>query len=503
MASSSHTFQAPAAPGLELATIVGALRFTFVVDVGTTRVVRRNRLDTFDRRLHAAGLALEHRATASGEQLVLSRLDGALIVAAPVTNMRWPSLVDALPAGSVRDVIAPIIDIRALTMIEGETRNVRVLSLRNSDRKIVARLDLDEPDERDTGPATARVTMHVLRGYDQQGGSAIGLLTKLGLVQIERPEPELRTARATVRTRRSTPARELLITTLRNHLATMSNNVPGVIDDIDTEFLHDLRVAVRRTRAVLTLGRPSLPAVMRDRWEPVFKELGDRTTPVRDLDVYELNLPMMGGWLVAAGPDDLEPLARHLRQHRTAERRGLVRYLKSATFQQLLSEWGEVLAQLADPRGDQEHLTAGNLADRSIRRAFRRVSRGGAAITEDSPAQDLHALRKDCKSLRYALEAFSPVLATSRRKRGVSDLKGLQDVLGRFQDCEVERRALHGFAEDMMAAGAPAGAILAMGELIGHLDGEQDVARREFDEVFTHFARPSNQRMMRRLGGLE
>ena len=34
------------------------------------------------------------------------------------------------------------------------------------------------------------------------------------------------------------------------------------------------------------------------------------TTPVRDLDVYELGLPVMSGWLVAANTKDLEPFAR-------------------------------------------------------------------------------------------------------------------------------------------------------------------------------------------------
>ena len=62
------------------------------------------------------------------------------------------------------------------------------------------------------------------------------------------------------------------------------------------------------------------------------------------------------------------------------------------------------------------------------------------------------------------------------RKRAVADLKGLQDVLGRFQDSEVQRQSLRGFAEEMMADGAPAEAMLAMGELIGHLDAEQDRA---------------------------
>ena len=53
---------------------------------------------------------------------------------------------------------------------------------------------------------------------------------------------------------------------------------------------------------------------MRSRWEPAFKWLGDLTTPVRDLDVYELDLPTMAGWLVAADADDLAPFAAHLRR---------------------------------------------------------------------------------------------------------------------------------------------------------------------------------------------
>jgi CHAD domain-containing protein len=227
------------------------------------------------------------------------------------------------------------------------------------------------------------------------------------------------------------------------------------------------------------------------------------TTPVRDLDVYELDLPVMRGWLVAADPADLAPLATHLRRRRTAERRTLVRRLRSVRFRALMTEWETELAQLADMADEpgQDPLSAGRLADRSISRAYQRVARGGVAISADSPAVELHELRKRCKELRYALEVFTPVVAKGPRKRAVADLKDLQDVLGRFQDSEVQRKALRGFAEEMMAAGTPAGAVLAMGELIGHLDAEQDRARREFDGAFARFARPSSQEMMHRLGG--
>jgi hypothetical protein len=62
---------------------------------------------------------------------------------------------------------------------------------------------------------------------------------------------------------------------------------------------------------------------------------------------------------------------------------------------------------------------------------------------------------------------------------------------------------MRGFAEEMMAEGAGAGVVLAMGELIGHLDVEQDRARREFDAAFTRFERPSSLKLIHRLGGTQ
>ena len=56
------------------------------------------------------------------------------------------------------------------------------------------------------------------------------------------------------------PARLALRTVLLNLLDTLQANVPGTLRDIDTEFLHDLRVAVRRTRSALKLAGDVLPA---------------------------------------------------------------------------------------------------------------------------------------------------------------------------------------------------------------------------------------------------
>ncbi len=287
------------------------------------------------------------------------------------------------------------------------------------------------------------------------------------------------------------PAVLLLASALSDFLATMRDNLPGLLDDLDTEFLHDFRVAVRRTRSTLKLGRAVLPEVMRDRWEPAFKGLGDATTPLRDLDVYEQDLPTMAGWLVSANPADLEPFAAHLRARRVAARRTLVRELTSARFSRLLRAWEQELSRLAEPADDvgSKQLPAGKWAERSVSRVHRKVVRRGSVISAESPAVELHELRKRCKELRYALEVCEPVLKGGSHRHLVDDLKGLQDVLGRFQDCEVQRHALRGFAEEMMATGTSTGAVLAIGELIAHLGFEQDLARREFVDAFARFAR--------------
>jgi hypothetical protein len=40
-----------------------------------------------------------------------------------------------------------------------------------------------------------------------------------------------------------------------------------------------------------------------------------------------------------------------------------------------------------------------------------------------------------------------------------------------------------------------------MGELVGHLDADQDRARQDFDGTFARFVRPASDRRLQQLGG--
>jgi len=497
MTSSPATMQAADGGPIDLRAVAAVLAVQFTVEPGPKVLVHRAHLDTFDRRLRAAGLLLEHHTAAARSLLVLRRTDAPAVTTA-VSALTWPAFAAALPKGLVRDAVGRASGIRALMVVSAQQRRVCRVDLCNKDAKVVARLELDEPAADGT---KARLTVLELRGYEDQARRAAQLLADLGLRPVDDADgTDPQEVAATAVIDPAATATELMAIELGDFLSEMQRNLPGLLADIDTEFLHDFRVAVRRTRATLKLGRPVLPPELRSRWEPAFKWLGDLTTPVRDLDVYELDLPAMAGWLQAAEPADLEPFAAHLRSRRDVERRTLVRGLRSARFDRLVTQWRQALADLAST-AEPEPLSAVALAEPSIARAFRRVARDGAVISAESAPEDLHTLRKRCKELRYALEVFAPVIDKDARKQAVGDLKGLQDVLGRFQDSEVQRQSLKEYAEQMMAHGTPAGAVLAMGELTGHLDAEQHRARREFDAAFARFVRPASTRRMHQIGG--
>jgi CHAD domain-containing protein len=270
-------------------------------------------------------------------------------------------------------------------------------------------------------------------------------------------------------------------------LTGLEANVAGTIDDTDSEFLHDLRVNVRRTRTALKLAGDGLPPGQAERFATDFAWLGALTSPVRDLDVHLLELDEVSDL------DGLEPLRTHLMAQRRAQRRRLVAGLRSARFAELRTQWRHELdAAIAGPAPSTP--STGEFAARHIARADRRLVKRGAAIDDQSPAEQLHGVRKRGKELRYLLEFFASLYDQAGYKKAVGELRALQDVLGRFQDACTQREALEQFAEQLSAT-APARTLLAMGELAGRLDTRAS-ARAEFADRFARFAGTKNQRRL-------
>jgi CHAD domain-containing protein len=262
---------------------------------------------------------------------------------------------------------------------------------------------------------------------------------------------------------------------LLGYLAELEANVEGIVADIDTEYLHEFRVAVRRTRSVLKLLGDVLPDGMATRIGAEFRWLGNVTSPTRDLDVYLLGIDDMAQ--LVARPGGLDAFGAYIRQRRAAEHQTLARALRSARFVELCAAWRtELAAVMSAPSHHRE--TAAQLAEERLHRVFRKATKRSKAITSKSPSEQVHSLRKTCKEMRYLLEVFKPLCNAQAYKDVMSDFKELQTVLGDFQDGEVQAAALRQFAQEMMADGSvESETLLAMGELSARFEVRQRRAR--------------------------
>jgi CHAD domain-containing protein len=487
---------------------------------------RRTWLDTFDWRLYKAGLTLQFEQFRRGGRLVLSKADGTPQAEQPVTRWpRRPGLAEDLPPGPVRDRILVLTSPRALLPIVKAASTVSVNRLLNADGKTVARLveehvTVTAPTPTTAGGTTAelppRLAVAEVRGYPSQARKAAGLLASVpgvshasqsvfiaALTALGR-HPADYTSGVEAEITATMPASVAVARLLLRLLDTVELNVDGVLRDIDTEFLHDLRVAVRRTRSAIKLLGAVLPADLAEHFKAEFKWLGDVTTPVRDLDVHLLGFDALTEQLVAASPDDLEPLRAFLVRRRAREFRRLAAALRGPRFRAITDDWRKALLEIRDVDGPRRRRpTAAVLARAATGKAFRRVAAQGDAITSDSPPESLHDLRKRAKELRYLLEFFAPLYDQVAYRKVLSDLKQLQDCLGEFQDSEVQRHEIHDLADamltDSMLAGraAPAATLLAMGEIAAKLALSQAEARAEFAARLARFAGPAGRERVR------
>jgi CHAD domain-containing protein len=501
LSSDAHRFRLD--PGATVSDVAGIIRSGPPAHYPAALAVRRTWYDTFDRRLGARGWRLCR--TVSGSSARLSLEDGTVLATSGWADHE-PTFTDSLPPG-LRDRLAPVLEQRVLLPVVEVSSRETVLSLLDDQDKTVARVTIET--RRSVRPRRlelpAVVTVAPLRGYAKEAAAAGGLLAADGRFE---PLPADVLAELTDLVGGAEPVPTLDLTfspemdsgaavraVLIRLLQIFRANLPGTIGDLDSEFLHDLRVAVRRARSVLKLVGDVLPDGPRQSLAEALKWLGDLTTPTRDLDVYLHDLAAPGP---AAQASNLDPLRQALRTSRAAARSVLSKGLRSRRTAAIIEEWSR-LSDLTD-LGRSARRPVGALGAERTTQAYRRVIRDGRRIAADSPPESLHDLRKRAKEFRYVLEIFASLHPADLHREVVGELKKLQDCLGSFQDSQVQSDALSQYATELMTGGgAAADTIMAMGALAGDLDRRQAEARARFQTVFDRFDARSTHRGVRSL----
>lgn len=273
-------------------------------------------------------------------------------------------------------------------------------------------------------------------------------------------------------------------------LEILQTNVEGARSNRDSEYLHDLRVAVRRTRTLLSQMKGVFPPLDATRFRERFAWLQQVTGPVRDLDVYLARFGTYRASLPDALRDDLEPLHEFMLARHAQEQCRLTSILGASDFTGLVADWRAFLMSVQPdcPAAPQAGCPIKQLVDARIWRAAKRVRRHGRALTTSSSSEELHQLRKNCKKLRYLMELFGTLYPPEQLAPLVKEIKGLLEQLGDFQDLVVQAGHLEAWAEQLHASGgAGPRTLMATGALVATLSHRQAAIRDGFARDFSAF----------------
>ncbi len=487
------------------------------VRCGALRKGDRTFHDTFDGRLYAAGVSLVHE---DGEWALVEMQSGSVRARLHAPAPTQPLFARDLGGGALRESVLPITDVRALLPLARLQVAERTLAVLDSEGKTVVRGSLIksvllEPSTADRA-LRPRLALSAVRGYDNElRRLRQALAQELGFEPADRP-----LFVEAVRAAGGTPggisskvdaglsydqrADTAVVAVLRRLVEVIEANLEGTIADIDPEFLHDLRVSIRRSRSVQDELRGVFSRELAH-FRGEFRWLAQITGDARDLDVYVTEFDAYRLMLPEATRPDLDPLLELLRIRRMTARDEMVRALTGERAASLFTEWSTFLSVL-ETTSDEERPEAarpiGELTGERTRKLYERLLRMGGAIDQSSPAEEYHDLRKKGKELRYLLDLFAaPLYPSQVVAEMLKALKGMQDTLGRHQDRDLQAAMLTALTDDV--AGLPGGprALMAMGMLVGQLCQDALSARREFTERFAAFASKGQRQLVKQTFG--
>ena len=219
----------------------------------------------------------------------------------------------------------------------------------------------------------------------------------------------------------------------RNQIHTLRDNLPGVLDGIESS-IHDARIATRRIRELLPLlGDPKRRKPIED-LRSRFKRLGRSLGRVRDADVRVTLLGSLETRMPHAAPA-LVVLRQQREQERLTLLRKLVKRLERLEAVRMIEMLDEHRLSLAGPVSWALH--PGATWKRDLRYTLRERAAATTEAIEHATGvyfpHRVHDARIAIKKMRYAMEIAHEV-GGGDRSEAIRELKKAQDVLGDLHD---------------------------------------------------------------------
>ncbi len=217
------------------------------------------------------------------------------------------------------------------------------------------------------------------------------------------------------------------------------HNWSVVLDSDDPEGTHQMRIGLRRLRSALKIFRPVLDnGALREVNEKA-RDLARLLGELRDADVLASDIV---GQAAAnhdedAGLRSLNAALAQMRSNLRAKVRTELTGRQWSCFKLKLAMLPETIEQLAgSSEGKMLSKPAGPVAGKALKKWWRKVLKTGRRLDKLSAAER-HEMRKEVKTLRYAIDLLAPLYRAKDVERFAKRLRELQDVFGYVNDVAV------------------------------------------------------------------
>jgi CHAD domain-containing protein len=254
---------------------------------------------------------------------------------------------------------------------------------------------------------------------------------------------------------------------LREQLEAVRAHDPGTRLGKDPEDLHQMRVAVRRSRAILRAARPMFEPGVVDTLREELAWLGTALGHARDVDVLREYLQAELATLPPPERGAGRRLLTLLGETRARARRQLLDQLDDGR------RYFGVLDRLGD-FVDEPPVVDADLSLRDLAaREFKKLRKVVEALPDDPSDAELHRLRIKTKRARYVAELAAPVVGRPAA-RFARKARKLQDALGDHRDAVVAERSLR----ELLAVSRGRQAAFVVGRLAERQRARRRAARK-------------------------
>lgn len=489
--------------------IVEKIKAAFITSQEKPKIYKQKYFDTFDWRLLTKDLTLSKDKQTF---YLINLKDYSSIDKQVLKNNNQYYFCNDFPDGTFKNKLSSYLDIRALIPLIIIENHESIIKILDQNDKTVARACFYKTYKINGNQKSFfnnELLILPIRGYSDVFNNLYDFLISLGLTPTskniiftilndEREKSGNYTGKQTFRLSNDLSGIEAAKIIFTDLLQTVKQNESGIKKDIDSEFLHDFRVAVRRIRSALSQIKGIYPENEVKRLKKDFSIIGKNTNRLRDLDVYLLEEKKYLNMLSDDLSKGLIPVFKKLAAERRTEQKKLKKFLESYKYKNTVSGFEKFLKTSTSLMGNapNSELKVIDLAQKFIFKKYKQIIKKGRKIDNVSPDPMLHELRIECKKLRYLLEFFSSLFPDNEMSIIIKQLKKLQDNLGDFNDLYIQQQSLKNMVKEFDESNSEIKQVsISIGGLITVLHQKQKEVKNRFSKSFSEFDSKKNEKL--------